>query len=239
MQMPRRIAIPVVLVLFGAAVFARLGVWQLHRLAERRAWNAHLEQRLASPPVPVAALPADSAAGHYRRVSARGIFDFASQVALAGRSSQGSPGVHLLTPLRLADGAVVLVNRGWVYAPDAMTVDAARWREHEGDTVVVTGYAETWSGTETVPVPPTQHVVRTLDSTAVATRVGAPVLRYFIVQTSDSAAAPARPVRLGEPVLDDGSHRSYAVQWFSFSLIALVGGALLVREEVVRRRGTA
>jgi cytochrome oxidase assembly protein ShyY1 len=43
-------------------------------------------------------------------------------------------------------------------------------------------------------------------------------------------------VRLGEPVLSDGSHRSYAIQWFSFALIALVGGTLLVREELVRRR---
>jgi surfeit locus 1 family protein len=132
-----------------------------------------------------------------------------------------------------------MVNRGWVYAPDAMTIDAAKWREREGDTVTVTGYAETWSGRETVPVPDRQHVVRALDSTAVARLVGEPILTYYIAQTSDSARDPARPVRLGEPVLSDGSHGSYAIQWFSFALIALVGGTLLVREELVRRRASA
>jgi surfeit locus 1 family protein len=222
-----------------AMVCTRLGFWQLDRLEERRTWNSHLEQRLAAAPIAVTALPADSTAGHYRRVSAHGRFDFERQVALATRSFQGSPGVHLLTPLRLDDGATVMVNRGWVYAPDAMTIDAAKWIERDGDTVTVTGYAETWSGRETVPVPARQRVVRALDSLAVARLVGAPILTYFIAQTSDSARSPARPVRLGEPVLSDGSHRSYAIQWFSFALIALVGGVLLVREELVRRRASA
>jgi surfeit locus 1 family protein len=222
-----------------AGVCIRLGVWQLHRLDERRTWNAHLEQRLKAVPVPVASLPPDSAAGHYRRVTARGVFDYSGQVALAGRSSLGSPGVHLLTPLRLADGAVVVINRGWVYAPDAMTVGAARWREHEGDTIAVAGYAESWSGREGAPVAAGQRIVRTLDSAAVARFVGPPVLRFFIVQTSDSAPSAGRPVRLGEPVLDDGSHRGYAIQWFSFALVALIGGTLLVREELIRRRASA
>lgn len=230
---------PIVVTMVLALACLRLGFWQLDRLDERRTWNAHLEQRIAAAPIGVRALPADSAAGHYRRVFAHGRFDFDRQVALATRSFQGSPGVHLLTPLRLADGATVIVNRGWVYAPDAMTIDAGKWREREGDTVTVTGYAETWSGRETVPVPVRQRIVRALDSSAVARLVGAPILAYYIAQTSDSARGSARPVRLSEPVLSDGSHRSYAIQWFSFALVAVVGGTLLVREEFVRRRASA
>lgn len=230
---------PIILTIVFALVCIRLGFWQLSRLEERRTWNAHLEQRLAAAPIALSALPADSAAGHYRRVSAHGRFDFNRQVALATRSFQGSPGVHLLTPLQLDNGATVMVNRGWVYAPDAMTVDAAKWREREGDTVTVTGYAETWSGRETVPVADSLRVVRALDSLAVARRVGAPILTYYVAQTSDSARGTERPVRLSEPVLSDGSHRSYAIQWFSFALVAVVGGTLLVREELVRRRASA
>lgn len=230
---------PIVLTIVFALVCIRLGFWQLSRLEERRTWNAHLEQRLGAAPVAITALPTDSAAGHYRRVSAHGRFDFDRQVALATRSFQGSPGVHLLTPLRLDDGATVMVNRGWVYAPDAMTIDAAKWREREGDTLTVTGYAETWSGRETVPVPDSQRVVRALDSSSVARLVGLPFFTFYIAQTSDSALGTARPVRLSEPVLSDGSHRSYAIQWFSFALVAVVGGSLLVREELVRRRASA
>lgn len=239
--MPRRRPLlpPIVVTMVLALACLRLGFWQLDRLDKRRTWNAHLEQRLLAAPISIRALPADSAAGHYRRVSAHGRLDFDRQVALATRSFQGSPGVHLLTPLRLADGATVMVNRGWVYAPDAMTIDAGKWREREGDTVTVTGYAETWSGRETVPVADRLRVVRALDSSAVARLVGAPVLTYYIAQTSDSARGAARPVRLSEPVLSDGSHRSYAIQWFSFALVAVVGGTLLVREELVRRRASA
>ena len=230
---------PIVVTVVLALVCIRLGFWQLGRLEERRTWNTHLEQRLVAAPITVTALPVDSAAGHYRRVSAHGRFDFDRQVALATRSFQGSPGVHLLTPLRLDDGATVMVNRRCVYAPDAMTIDAAKWREREGDTVTVTGYAETWSGRETVPVPDSLRVVRALDSSAVARLVGEPILTYYLAQTSDSARGTERPVRLSEPVLSDGSHRSYAIQWFSFALVAVIGGTLLVREELVRRRASA
>lgn len=232
MRLSRKTLFALALTLGGAATFARLGFWQLSRLAERRAYNAHLEERLAAPPVLVTSLSADSGTGHYRRVSARGVFDYPSQVALTARSSQGSPGVHVLTPMRLAGDTVVMVNRGWVYSPDARTIDLNRWRELEGDTVTVIGYAETWTGRETAPLPPAQRAVRTLDSAAVAVRVGAPVLTYYVVQTSDSAVSASAPVRMGEPSLDEGSHRNYAIQWFSFMCIALIGGSLLVRQSI-------
>lgn len=235
----RPLLLPIVATALFVVVCARLGVWQLDRLAQRRAFNASLQQRLAGAPLAVRALPPDTAGGHYHRVTAHGRFEYAGQVALATRSNLGSPGVHVLTPLRLDDGSVVMVNRGWVYAPDAMTIDESKWREREGDTVTVTGYAETWTGRELVPLQPVRRVVRTLDSAAVAQLVGAPVLPYFVAQTSDSAQAPDRVVRLGEPTLDEGSHKSYAIQWFSFALIGLIGGSLLVREELAKRRAAS
>lgn len=237
MRLSRKTLFAIVFTLAGATTFARLGFWQLSRLAERRAYNAHLEERLAAPPVGVTSLPADSGAGHYRRVNARGVLDFPAELVLAARSSEGSPGVHVLTPLRLAGDTIVMVNRGWVYSPDARTVDLTKWREHEGDTITVIGYAETWTGRETAPLPTVLHTVRTLDSAAVAVRVGSPVLTYYVVQTSDSAVSARAPVRLGEPSLGEGSHKSYAIQWFSFTLIAIIGGSLLVRQEVVDGSG--
>jgi len=235
----RPLLLPIIATALFAVVCTRLGFWQLSRLAERRAFNAQLTARLAAPPTPIEMLPADTATGHYRRVSAHGVFDYARQVVLATRSSMGSPGVHVLTPLRLDDGTLAMVNRGWVYAPDAITIDGAKWREHEGDSVTIHGYAETWSGRERTPLPDAQRALRALDSSRVARLVGAPVRPYFIAQTSDSAVATDRPVRLGEPELAEGSHKGYAIQWFSFALVALIGGSLLVREEVVRRRASA
>jgi len=239
MRLPRQAIVAVALTLAGAGLFARLGLWQLHRLAERRAFNAHLQERLAAAPLPVTALPSDSAAGHFRRVTASGVFDFEAQVVLTARSRSGSPGVHVLTPLRLAGGASVMVNRGWVYSDDAKSIDLAKWREGAGDTVRITGYAETWWGRDTSTVPGAPRAMRSLDSSGVAARVGSAVLPYYIVQTSDSANTNTRPVRLGEPVLDDGSHKSYAIQWFTFALIAVIGGSLLVRQVLQESGGRA
>jgi len=65
MRLSRKTLFAIVLSLVGAITFARLGFWQLSRLAERRAYNAHLEERLAAPPVVVTSLSADSGTGHY------------------------------------------------------------------------------------------------------------------------------------------------------------------------------
>jgi surfeit locus 1 family protein len=218
-----------------AIVCARLGVWQVDRLGERRALNALLMARMRDPVIPVSRLPADTGAGHYRVATAHGTFDYAHELVWAARVRQGSPGVNLLTPMRVdgVDG-MLLVNRGWVYSPDAKSVQHARWRER--DTATVTGYVETWQqtcGVTATTFPPTcgdtaERVLRRLDRAAATRLVGAPVAAYLLVQTSDSALrADSVPARIGEPTLDEGPHFGYAVQWFAFATIALVGGTAL------------
>ena len=209
-----------------AALFVRLGVWQLSRLKEKRAFNAVLTERLAAPPVDVTALPGDTAAGHYRRVSASGTLLYAREVVFAGRSHEGSPGVDLLTPMKIAGrDTVVMINRGWAPSPDAATITDSLWREK--DSATVSGYAETFSGRERAV---TQRRVHALDRAAVQALVGFPVAPYVIVQTSDTTRhVGSVPVRLGVPALTEGPHQSYAVQWFSFALVAVVGAVALAR----------
>ena len=110
-----RVIVFVVVALALAALFARLGFWQLDRLVWRRALNAEVASHIAAAPVSVAELPRDSAAMRYRRVQLRGAFDYANEIVITQRIRGGSPGVNLLTPLRV-DGSdtAYLVNRGWV-----------------------------------------------------------------------------------------------------------------------------
>jgi surfeit locus 1 family protein len=209
-----------------AALFVRLGVWQLSRLREKRAFNTVLAERLASPPVEVTALPGDTALGHYRRVSATGSMLYDREVVYAGRSHEGSPGVDLLTPMKIAGhDTVVMVNRGWAYSSDAAQIVNARWKER--DTASVAGFAETFAGKERSV---TERRVHALDRDAIQKLVGVPIARYVLVQTSDSAKhADSIPVRLTIPTLDEGPHQSYAIQWFGFALVAIVGGVALSR----------
>jgi len=207
-----------------ALVCGRLGVWQLARRAERRALNATLEARLAQPPVlleagtPFLHVPPDSL--RFRRAHAVGRLDFAGEVIEIAHSFQGAPGVHVLTPLRLADGAGVLVDRGWTYAADGMTVDPGALREP--DSTVVDGMFGLPSGRFGVG-PDTL-------------RVGYPLLPVVLRRTSPSPGTPQALRAVPPPALDDGPHLSYALQWFSFATIALVGGALLARQDARARR---
>lgn len=204
-----------------AAGCVRLGFWQVSRLHERRASNASIEARMALPPIDAAArgMPRDSVVG--RRVRVRGAWDYAAEKVWTERSYEGVPGVALITPVRLDDGAFLFVDRGWVPSPDAATVNAAAWRE--GDSADVTGLA--------YAIPRARGDV---DSAAAAARLGAPVLPYVAVALSvDSAHAATTPRRWPPPVLGDGPHGSYAIQWFSFALIILAGSVVLYRK---RRR---
>ena len=226
-------------VIFAIAVSAgcvRLGFWQLHRLSDRRALNALLSSRLADSPRPVRELLRDSASAAYRRVTATGSYDFANEFALASRTRQGSPGVNIVTPLRVpGTDTVVLVNRGWVYSPDAMTVDLSRWRERTPATA--TGYLLPvhGAGRGAVSAATNRRVLRRLDRDSLAARLPYPVAPFLIVATeAGSSARDSTPARLAAPVLDEGPHLGYAVQWFAFALIGLVGAAFSVRAD---RRG--
>jgi surfeit locus 1 family protein len=240
--MSRRQLAAILVSLAAAALFARLGAWQLSRHVERREFNRLVASRVDSLPVPLEALPTDTALTRFRRVRVAGTFDWEHQVVLASRSRNGSPGVYLLAPLRRAGrDTAVLVYRGWVYSPDALRVDLARWREP--DSAAFEGFVLPWptaprEGSPGVRGEP--RALRWLDAESVRRLVPYPLAPYTLVALGDSVApgetvAPGAPARLEVPPLDAGPHRSYAVQWFAFAAIALVGGAMLVRHE--RRDG--
>jgi surfeit locus 1 family protein len=220
----------------------RLGFWQLHRLAERRAVNAMLSARLSAPPLAVRDVLRDSATAGFRRASATGTYDFANELALASRTRQGSPGVNIVTPLRLAGtDTAVLVNRGWVYAPDAMTADFARWSEPKAATV--TGYLQEIgrAARGRLTAETNRRVIRHLDIDSLAKRFPYPIAPFLLVVTEAPSTGPASgkrdstPARIPLPLLDEGPHLGYAFQWFAFALIGVVGAVFGIRADA---RGT-
>lgn len=222
--------------LLCAALFVRLGVWQLSRHSARATVVRALEARLHEAPIALAAAVADTGDPTWTRVRVEGRFRYDLEQVLAGRTSAGSPGVHLITPLEQpGSDTLVIVTRGWVYSPDAASADLARWRE--SDAVSLTGYLLPLPA-EGLPAPEDRtRPLRALNRAALAERIGAPVAHLQIVMTSDSTArADSVPRRLPPPVPDAGPHRSYALQWFSFALIALIGGVVLFRRGIVADR---
>lgn len=227
-RLSRRDAALLVVSVLLASLFIRLGLWQLGRLRERREQNARVAARLSQPPVPVRDLPRDTGAAHFRAVRVHGAYDYAHEFVLVERSRNGSPGVNIVTPVRLpGTDTAVLVNRGWVYSPDGVRVDLAPWRE--GDSVRATGYVvpfRTRAGSPALRSHPRAY--RWLDPVTLRRVIPYPVRPVAVVLEGDSAPRGHVPPRVPPPPLDEGPHQSYAIQWFSFALIALVGPVLFL-----------
>lgn len=218
--MTRRIWAFVALAAVLSLLFIRLGFWQLARHAERRAFNAERARPLAEPQVAFERMDARTP---YRRVHLTGTPDYEHEIALSGRSRNGSPGVHVLTPFRReGSDTAVLVVRGWVYAPDAATADLPRFRETVNRA---SGYTDTIASGPSALDTTRPGVTRRLTRGSVAALVPYPVHPVMIVM--QDSAGPAAPARLPLPQLTDGAHLGYAIQWFAFALTAIAGAAVV------------
>jgi surfeit locus 1 family protein len=216
----------------------RLGFWQLERLSERRTANQQIMARLGEAAMPVERLPVNASA-RFRRATTSGRYDFENEFVLTSRSRNGAPGVHIITPLMTGRGdTAVLVNRGWAYAPDGMTVDLALFREDSN--AVVDGFVEEYStGQGPVSTPSVKRAVRRLDRDSLDARMPYPLAPVVLVQRMDSGEFAAvdrgTPVRIEPPPLDEGPHRAYAIQWFAFALVGIAGSVLVLQRDRTRR----
>lgn len=242
MKVTARGALAALFVLVVAAVCVRLGFWQLDRLEQRRVRNAAVTAAGALPTLlldsaAMARIAEGPAAHLHRRVRVRGTYDPSGEFVLRGRALEGQPGVHLATPLRVEGSpAAVLVNRGWVPSPDGATVERGRYEEpgtHEVTGILQEIPATGNGGQPAVPGSGRDTTFRRLDREVVRVRSPYPVLPLYVQQLPDSPAVRASlPARVAPPALDEGPHLSYAIQWFGFATIAVVGFAVVA----LRRR---
>ena len=225
---PRKWILSVIAITIAIACIF-LGCWQIRRLWARQKANDIVAARRFAPEVELDSLPRDTAAAHFRRVHLRGIYDNAQEIVYTLRGRNGSPGVNILTPLlRARKDTAVLVNRGWVYSADGTTIDTKPWKE--ADTLNGHGFVETFptQGPFPEPNPARPRSFRRLDRTALSKAFSYPIANYYIVLT-DSATSPSAPPRVEQTPLDEGPHRNYAIQWFSFAAIAIVGLGIFLR----------
>ncbi len=229
-------------ILIVALVCVRLGIWQLHRLGQRREHNHLVATRMADAPLHVTSATRDTTHLIYRRAVVEGHYDHDRSIVLPGRSLRGMPGVYVLTPALFPGGrTAVLVNRGWVPSADATTVFLDSLRAPE--EAQLTGLVLPFPDSRRAPIAPTTNdsVFRHLWFSPNAEKLRAQfpyTLLPFEVQALPGAAAdsPRFPVRIPPPEQDNGPHLGYAIQWFSFALIFVVGWiTLMLRRGEIRR----
>jgi surfeit locus 1 family protein len=234
---PRWIAAHVVVVVI-AIVFINLGFWQLRRLDERRLENAVAESRYSAPPEELSALLAaageDLESLRYRRAVVTGTYDVEDELLTRNQVYREQAGFHVVTPLA-GDGGAVLVNRGWVpLALDSPPIDEAA---PEPDVVTVTGWV---NPTQTRPaLGPTDpedgvlEVMNRINIDRIQEQVPYDLEPVYIVLEGEEGSE--LPVPLPPPEFEDeGSHLAYAIQWFGFTLIGVVGYGFLIRKSVGR-----
>ncbi len=234
------------LVLFGVIVMVNLSMWQLDRLDARRDFNAAVSARVDLPAEDLdtllgtrsSALTTDPALIdlEWRQVTAVGEYLPEHQVSVINRSQNGRAGANLVTPLRLRDGRVLLVNRGFV--PLAVGFPAAPTGEVEVRGLLRVSQ-ERRTGQLSDPADGIIAELQRLNIDRLAVQTPGPLLpMYLQLLQSAPAEIPGLPEPVIRPDLSEGSHLSYAVQWMIFAIAVGVGWVLAVRRSVQQRRRT-
>lgn len=215
-------------------LFVNLGFWQLRRHDWRAERNAAVVARSEEPVVPVEEL-VDAAVAQglaiddlqFRPVSVVGSFDGSSTVLVDNRSRDGLPGVWVLTTLELADGARVVVNRGFHSTQGSDDI-----ADPPAGRVEMVGSAVPWDSRSCgVRDGGEGDIVgmACLRRDVVEDRVGGSVLDVVVQRTSASADDAAGITPVPPPELDSGPHRGYAFQWMTFATLTAVVYALILR----------
>ena len=225
MLWPTLFALPTLALLVG------LGVWQLERLSWKEGILAQIESRMhaAAQPAPTPpqwpGLNPDNY--EYRHVSAQGRFenDRETYIFRAGGSLHGrpiEPGYHVLTPLLLADGHRILINRGFV--PQDRKDPATRQAGHVDGEQTVTGLMRSPEDRNpfTPADDPAHRTWYTRDAAAVARALDLKGVAPFVIDADDAPVPGGLPQGGSTEISVPNNHLSYAVTWFGLAL-TLVG----------------
>jgi len=226
---------------FGMACIL-LGRWQLSRAEEKdvRATAVETNYRRAAVPLE-SVLPQQGAplgdTQVWTHVTTSGGYA-APQLLVRNRAFQGTQGVEVLVPLRLDDGSLLVVDRGWLpYGQDAASVPVVP--AAPGGRVTVSGWLKPGEESRDRDLPSGQ--LATVDLGAVATLTGGRVHAAYLVLGEEAPTPTTRPTLLDAPSPERGPHLAYALQWFGMAVFGVAFVVFLYRNrpEAVAAREVA
>jgi cytochrome oxidase assembly protein ShyY1 len=219
-----------------AGLFVGLGFWQLARNTHKHNLVAQARAAYAAPAPDVTTIGAGRPDGS--RVEASGTFDGAHETVLRNQVRGGRAGVDVLTPLRMADGTTVLVDRGWVHASASggLTTDPPP----TGKALV---HGLLHSSNPLAAADSVDHLadgriaVPRVDLGAIGRTLGYRLLPVWIearaIEPTPSGGAPSLPQ---PPAPDPVNHMQYAIEWFAFALIPIIGWPIALRRLLRQRK---
>jgi cytochrome oxidase assembly protein ShyY1 len=233
----------------AAAVMVMLGDWQLHRYEERSSINARIDAADSTRAIPLTSvLAAPTAAGAsgsspgkrlaWSKVTVSGRYDPAHEIQARGRTVDGDVGFEIVTPLVLADGTAVLVDRGWVPAPPGGALASPAVPAAPTGDVTVVGQVHL---SESRPAP-IEHRDGRLDTRRIsvprlAHEMPYPVYGAYVLLTEQMPAADPAFTRIPIAHEDSWQNAGYTVQWWLFAGMTLFAYGWQARKEAQTRSG--
>lgn len=214
--------------LIACLILVMLGTWQLQRRAWKEALIDDRASRLVVPPMTLPGDLSDISNLAYYRVTLDGVFLHDKEVLLANRVHKKEVGRHILTPLQLDDGRIIMVDRGWV--PMTLEQPAARAAGQIAGPVMLTGQLRSagWQGYDFFrPVnEPAKGLYIWLDLPTIAQTGGLDrlVTTLYVVQDPIEIPGgyPLAPAASAVALELPNNHLQYAITWYALAGVLLV-----------------
>ncbi len=219
-------------VALGVFVMVNLAFWQIDRLHQRQDFNAIISSRFD-----VASRPLDAVRAKHQqprdaewfKVQITGRYLGGEDIVIVNVSQDGQAGKDIVTPLQLPSGEILLVNRGFVsldmappVAPSGNVSIEARLRQSAARPMGAVTDARDGDLRET----------QRIDIGRLSPQLPGPVYDMYVEMLRSNPADSVNLSQIAAPRLSNGTHLSYAVQWFFFSACAIAGWLFAVRREI-------
>lgn len=213
-----------VIILAGSCY--RLGLWQWHRLESRLAENKIITKHMKADPVDLDSVltvgKPQTEKQQWTRIRVTGAYDLDHQITVRFSTRDGAPGADVVTPLVLASGAAILVDRGWIattnnsMAPTNVPIPPS-------GSVTIDGWLRANNGDRQRANTPANGQVRAISSDGVQSFVPYKLYDGYLNLRKQSPASSAALAAEPQPALGQGPHFFYALQWWFFAILASFG----------------
>lgn len=218
-----------------AATMVFLGKWQLDRYQARTAINDRIAAGESGQAVPITdVLPGPGTktpeSAGWRRVTVTGTYDPAHEVLVRNRTADSQLGFEIITPLVLADGSTVLVDRGWIPpSPGGPTVAPEVPAAPSGSVTVVGRVHPADGGALDAVLIGGRTEIRHINTGALGQAGGYATRDAYLLAVDGTPGATAVPI--GVPTQNAWQNAAYVVQWWLFAGLTLFGFVYLLRKE--------
>lgn len=226
------------LVISAIVLMLNLAQWQWHRHTERSAFNDTVATRSMQPPQPLAQLLASSATPgdlSFRQTTVTGTYLAAPQFEVVNRAQGGSAGRNAVAALQLADGHLLLINRGFVQSDQPIPPVPSGPQQILG-RLKSSEIRSAGQGADDSSVELTE--IRRIDTDTLAGQFDQPLEPLYLEVISAEPPQPADLRPIEQPQLSGGSHVSYTVQWIIFSICVAIGWVFAVRKSARSTQAT-